>query len=56
VLDEVYARLLDVLGYRGVGLKLERTGPVLRVSAPGITERSPLAIVEATATGLSKAC
>ncbi|MGY1709133.1 class I SAM-dependent DNA methyltransferase [Geodermatophilus sp. SYSU D00758] len=51
VLPQVYARVLEVLGYGGIGLRIERTGPVLRVSAPGMTERSPLAIVEAAATG-----
>jgi hypothetical protein len=50
-LAELYARLRTVLGYDGLGLHTERTGPVLRVSAPGMTEGAPLVIVEARATG-----
>ncbi|SOC50280.1 hypothetical protein SAMN05660748_3024 [Blastococcus aggregatus] len=51
VLPDVYARLLEMLGYSGVGLHTERTGPVLRVSAPGMTNGAPLVIVEGQATG-----
>ncbi|TRW47454.1 class I SAM-dependent DNA methyltransferase [Georgenia yuyongxinii] len=51
-LREVYDRLLDVLGYRGVGLRMENpdpTSPVLRATVPGIEAESPLAVVEGTA-------
>lgn len=51
VLPDLYARLLEVLGYGGVGLHTARTGPVLRVSAPGMTDGAPLVIVEGRATG-----
>ncbi|MGV8965353.1 MAG: class I SAM-dependent DNA methyltransferase [Cellulomonas sp.] len=50
VLPDVYARLRTVLGYDSVGLHTVRTGPVLRVSAPGMATGSPLAIIEAVAT------
>src|SRR4051812_29378352 len=50
-LPEVYQRVRTVLGYDGVGLHITRSGPVLRISAPGMTEGSPLAIVEAAAVG-----
>jgi len=50
-LTELYARLRTVLGFDGLGLHTERTGPVLRVSAPGMTDGAPLVIVEARATG-----
>lgn len=50
-LAELYARLRTVLGYDGLGLHTERTGPVLRISAPGMTDGAPLVIVEARATG-----
>ncbi len=43
--SEVYDTLLSVLELRGHGLHVEGDGPLLRVSAPGITERAPLAIV-----------
>lgn len=43
--DEVYKQVLDVLELRAHGLHIEQTGPVLRISAPGITEQSPLAVV-----------
>ncbi|WP_350279110.1 DNA methyltransferase [Kribbella sp. HUAS MG21] len=48
-LGELYGRLYEVLGFGGGGLKVERTGPVLRVSAPGLAEGAPLVIVEARA-------
>lgn len=50
VLPEAYARLRGVLGYDGLGLRTARNGPVLRVSAPGMADGSPLVIVEAAAT------
>ncbi|WP_210767298.1 hypothetical protein [Flavimobilis rhizosphaerae] len=43
--EDVHTRLLDVLGFTGHGLHHERTGPLIRVSAPGITDGAPLAIV-----------
>lgn len=43
----VYARLCDVLGYTAGGYHLDAEGPVLRVSAPGITAGAPLVLVEA---------
>lgn len=43
--SEVYATLLDVLELHGHGLRVDTDGPLLRVSAPGITERAPLAVV-----------
>lgn len=42
---EVYEQVLDVLELRAHGLHVEQAGPVLRISAPGITEQSPLAVV-----------
>lgn len=44
---EVYETVLDVLELRGHGLRLDGSGPLLRVSAPGITERAPLVVVSA---------
>lgn len=50
VLPELYERIRHVLGYAdGIGLATERSGPVLRVSAAGMTDRAPLAIVEGAA-------
>ena len=49
-LEEGYQTLLDVLGLTGHLLRTERTGPLLRISLPQITERAPLAVVFATAT------
>lgn len=43
--NEVYEQVLDVLELRTHGLQVEQAGPVLRISAPGITEQSPLAVV-----------
>lgn len=43
--SEVYETLLEVLELRGHGLHVDGTGPLLRVSAPGITGRAPLAVV-----------
>lgn len=43
--DEVYEQVLDVLELRAHGLHVDQAGPVLRISAPGITEQSPLAVV-----------
>lgn len=38
-------QLIDVLGLDGHGLRVQRTGPVLRVSSPGITEHAPLVVL-----------
>src|SRR5690625_2460313 len=54
-LTELYAQLRTILGYDGVGLRTQRQGPVLRVSAPRIADRAPLAIVTATAIGIVNA-
>ncbi|WP_141282795.1 class I SAM-dependent DNA methyltransferase, partial [Pseudonocardia hydrocarbonoxydans] len=43
--SEVYETLLELLELRGHGLHIDGTGPLLRVSAPGITARAPLAVV-----------
>lgn len=44
----VYETLRTVLGYDDPGYHTHRTGPVLAVSAPGITAGAPLVLVEAT--------
>ncbi|GLZ49476.1 restriction endonuclease subunit M [Actinomycetospora sp. NBRC 106375] len=44
---DVYETVLEVLELRGHGLRLDQSGPLLRVSAPGITERAPLVVVSA---------
>lgn len=43
----VHERLLDVLELTGHGLVLDRQGPLLRVSSPGVTEHAPLVVVSA---------
>ncbi|MGW7477072.1 class I SAM-dependent DNA methyltransferase [Nonomuraea muscovyensis] len=43
--EGIYDRLLDILELGGHGLRVSRTGPLLRVSSPGITERAPLVVV-----------
>ncbi|MEU7587717.1 class I SAM-dependent DNA methyltransferase [Micromonospora sp. NPDC049230] len=43
----VHDRMLDVLELTGHGLVLDRQGPLLRVSSPGVTDRSPLVVVSA---------
>src|SRR5690606_6351546 len=45
----LYAQLREVLGYTRVGLHHERRGPVVAVSAAGLTGAAPLVIVEAVA-------
>ncbi len=48
VADGVHERILAVLGIDAHGLRAERQGRVMRVSAPGIGTGAPLAIVLAT--------
>ena len=48
-LAALYALLREVLGYTRVGLHHERRGPVVAVSATGLTGAAPLVIVEAVA-------
>lgn len=43
----IHERLLDVLELTGHGLVLDRQGPLLRVSSPGITKHAPLVVVSA---------
>ncbi|QFZ16960.1 restriction endonuclease subunit M [Saccharothrix syringae] len=43
----VHERLLDVLELTGHGLVLDRQGPLLRVSPPGVTGHTPLIVVSA---------
>ncbi|MBN9272874.1 MAG: hypothetical protein J0J15_22055, partial [Mesorhizobium sp.] len=42
---DVYTEIIGVLELRGHGLQVAETGPLLRISAPGITERAPLAVI-----------
>ncbi|MBI9114981.1 class I SAM-dependent DNA methyltransferase [Sanguibacter suaedae] len=44
---DVYARLLDVLGYTGPGRVIEEECGVRKVSTPGVGDGAPLIIVEA---------
>ncbi|UFU01876.1 class I SAM-dependent DNA methyltransferase [Ruania suaedae] len=48
-LTGLYENLRTVLGYDALGLATERTGPVLAISSPGLTDGAPLVIIEATA-------
>lgn len=41
----IHQRIVGILELREHGLVLGEDGPILRVSAPGITERSPLVVV-----------
>jgi hypothetical protein len=55
-LSSLYDDLRAVLGYASVvGLHTERTGPVLRVSAAGLTDAAPLVVVDAVAVGAVEA-
>ncbi|PXY20010.1 class I SAM-dependent DNA methyltransferase [Prauserella flavalba] len=47
VAADVHERLLGILGLIGHGLVLERTGPLLRVSAPGVEKHAPLVVLSA---------
>lgn len=42
---EVYTEIVQVLELRQHGLQVTETGPLWRISAAGITERAPLAVV-----------
>lgn len=50
-LAALYAQLRTILGFDGLGLHHERTGPVIRISAPGMSQGAPLALIEGGATG-----
>ncbi|GAA3957286.1 class I SAM-dependent DNA methyltransferase [Actinoplanes auranticolor] len=41
----IYQRIVDILELREHGLVVSADGPILRVSAPGITDRAPLVVV-----------
>ncbi|MEV7989043.1 class I SAM-dependent DNA methyltransferase [Micromonospora sp. NPDC085948] len=41
----IHQRIVGILEVRGHGLVVDEDGPILRVSAPGITERTPLVVV-----------
>jgi len=43
--ERVHGRLLEILELGGHGLHHEQSGPVVRVSAPGITAQAPLVLV-----------
>src|SRR4051794_27068897 len=43
----VHKKLIDVLGFDGVGLSLAVTGPATFVTAPGLASASSLVILEA---------
>ena len=44
--EDLYAALLETLGYQSGGYRMEREGPLLRVTQPGLSEGSPLVIIE----------
>ena len=44
--EDLYAALLETLGYQSGGCRMEREGPLLRVTQPGLSEGSPLVIIE----------
>ncbi|MFI5845613.1 class I SAM-dependent DNA methyltransferase [Catenuloplanes sp. NPDC051500] len=50
-LTSIYERIIGFLELRGHGLDVQEQGPVLRVSAPGITDGAPLAVVLAQPAG-----
>lgn len=49
--DGVHDRVITMLGLDAHGLHLDRQGRVLRVSAPGITDGAPLAVVLGSPVG-----
>jgi hypothetical protein len=51
VAADVHERLLGILGFTGHGLVLDRTGPLLRVSAPGVEKHAPLAVLSGRPVG-----
>ncbi|MEC5169932.1 class I SAM-dependent DNA methyltransferase [Glaciihabitans sp. GrIS 2.15] len=44
--EDLYDAVLETLGYQGGGYRMEREGPLLRVTQPGLSEVSPLVIIE----------
>ena len=44
--EDLYDAVLETLGYQGGGCRMEREGPLLRVTQPGLSEGSPLVIIE----------
>ncbi|OXM52013.1 Eco57I restriction-modification methylase domain-containing protein [Amycolatopsis alba] len=51
VAADVHERLIGVLGLTGHGLVLDRSGPLLRVSAPGVEKHAPLVVLSARPVG-----
>ncbi|WP_406638718.1 Eco57I restriction-modification methylase domain-containing protein [Amycolatopsis sp. WGS_07] len=51
VAGDVHERLLDILGLTGHGLVFDRTGPLLRVSAPGVEKHAALVVLSARPVG-----
>lgn len=45
--DEVFGPLREALGFHGGGYHLDRNGPLLRVTQPGLVDGSPFVIIEA---------
>ncbi|MFJ4108643.1 class I SAM-dependent DNA methyltransferase [Oerskovia enterophila] len=48
-LPALYERLREILGFTGMGLTAQHSGPVVRIGATGLTADAPLAIIEAVA-------
>ncbi|MFD6164211.1 class I SAM-dependent DNA methyltransferase [Oerskovia sp. NPDC060287] len=48
-LPALYERLREILGFTGMGLTAQHSGPVVRIGATGLTADPPLAIIEAVA-------
>ncbi|AUI64763.1 restriction endonuclease subunit M [Amycolatopsis sp. BJA-103] len=51
VAADVHERLIGIFGLTGHGLVLDRTGPLLRVSAPGVEKHAPLVVLSARPIG-----
>jgi hypothetical protein len=47
VVERIYEPMRKALGFLDGGLHLERVGSLLRVSLPGLTDSSPLALIDA---------
>jgi hypothetical protein len=47
VTTELYSRLHHILGFDGLGLHTDRTGPIQRISAPGLAAGAPLVLIQA---------